>query len=219
MMLDSFRPMRVQDGSTVQSAAARPQAGTINWTHGLLLVVAALLLAASLYLPWWRMTMFAPQYPKGLTVETMLTELRGDVFELNGLNHYIGMMNLEDAAPLEKAMAPYAVWAFAALTVLSIFVRGKVAWLLRLPLILFPLAFMLDLNVWLYIAGHNLDPRAAITMDPFMPKMLGYGKIAQFAIQGTLLSGFYLALTAALLSLYTLVGPRLLRRRSKGGKA
>ncbi|NJN82438.1 MAG: hypothetical protein HC802_09295 [Caldilineaceae bacterium] len=41
----------------------------------LLFVVAAVLLIVSIFLPYWQLTLNAPQYPKGLTIEAYLNRL------------------------------------------------------------------------------------------------------------------------------------------------
>src|SRR5262245_55551476 len=70
----------------------------------LALGLAGLLLAASIYLPYWKMTLLAPQYPDGLRVQAHLDRLTGDVREIDGLNHYIGMRPLGEAAAFERSM-------------------------------------------------------------------------------------------------------------------
>src|SRR3990172_12431548 len=60
----------------------------------LLFIAAAALLVISVFLPYWQLTLHAPQYPQGLHVQSYLNRLDGDVKEINGLNHYIGMRPL-----------------------------------------------------------------------------------------------------------------------------
>jgi copper chaperone NosL len=48
---------------------------------------------------------------------------------------------------------------------------------------------------WLYRYGHDLDPRAAIKLGPFMPPVIGYQRMANFHVWsypglGTWLLGF-----------------------------
>jgi len=182
---------------------------------GLLLLAAAGLLLASWRLPWWSLTMYAPQYPQGLTITTTLSDMSGDVDELNGLNHYIGMMRLEDAAPFERSIVDYAVPAVAGLAVVAIMASGVLAWVLAVPLVSFPFVFIADLYGWLYYAGHSLDPKAALSssIGPFTPTVIGEGVIAQFRTVGSMKMGFYVALVAACLAVAAL----LVSRRPQGG--
>ena len=71
-----------------------------------LLMLAALLLVISVFLPYWRMTMFAPQYPKGLRVEVFVNRLEGDVAEVDALNHYLGMPPLDEGGRLVLPVGP-----------------------------------------------------------------------------------------------------------------
>jgi copper chaperone NosL len=175
-----------------------------------LLVIAAVALTLSLLLPYWSITLHAPQYPRGLTVQAYATRLTGDVREVDGLNHYIGMMELNDAARLERAVAPVAVPAIALLALASLWVPGRWVWLAIAPILLYPFVFLADLFAWLYHAGHSLDPTAALSssIKPFTPRLLGEGTIGQFSTVATLGIGFYVALGAALLTLVVTLAQR-----------
>jgi len=164
------------------------------------------MLAASLAFPYWQMTLYAPQYPQGLRAFVYLTHVAGDAEEISLLNHYIGMKPLDEAAPLERRLAVPVVLLFAALAVLSSTQRGLWRWLLRLPLVLFPVGFCADLVAWLWYFGHSMDPLAPMRLDPFMPVVLGEGRIAQFRTVASFHVGFYLALGGSLLSLWDLRG-------------
>ncbi len=148
----------------------------------ILFVVAALLLLVSIFLPYWKMTLLAPQYPGGLHVTAYVNELTGDVTEIDGLNHYIGMRPLNEAAKLERSVSIFAIGALALLVLAAIFVHTKWVVLLVLPAIFMPVVFLLDLQFWLRDFGLNLDETAALSsaIDPFVPKVLGSGMIAQF---------------------------------------
>ncbi len=167
-------------------------------------LLAAALLAGSSLLPYWRIVLYAPQYPGGLQALVYLTHVAGDAQEITTLNHYIGMKPLEEAAPVERAVAMPVVLLFGALAVLSGTRTGPWRWLLRLPLVLFPLGFTADLAAWLWHYGHSMDPAAPIRLEPFMPVLLGTGKIAQFTTIAQFHVGFYVALLASLLALLDL---------------
>jgi O-antigen/teichoic acid export membrane protein len=52
----------------------------------------------------------------------------------------------------------------------------------------------------MYQYGHSLDPKAAVRVDPFMPPMFGYKKLANFEVYSYPQLGSYaLALGAAVL--------------------
>src|SRR5215510_5378050 len=87
------------------AAVTRPRTRLLDAPIGalprVLLVVAALCLVPAWFFPLWNMTMFAPQYPDGLRLHIYSHELAGgnggqDVREINVLNHYIGMRDLQE---------------------------------------------------------------------------------------------------------------------------
>lgn len=180
----------------------------------ILLALAAACLILSIFLPYWNMTLEAPQYPNGLQVRTYVNRLEGDVQEIDGLNHYIGMRPLEEAAQLERSLSIVLIAATALLVVAAIFIHSKWAALLSLPAVLYPVVFMLDMYYWLRTFGQNLDPTAALSnyIEPFVPTILGEGLIGQFKTVATLGPGFYLA---SLASILILVGLYFQRRAYK----
>lgn len=168
------------------------------------------------WFPWWGLVMYAPQYPQGLTMLADLQGMTGDVAEINQLNHYIGLMRVDEAAQLERAIAPAMVGLSAVAAAVALLLgRPWPAWLSRLPLILFPAVFLADLKVWLWYAGNHLDPRAALSssIKSFTPTLLGAGQIAQFRTFGWVEVGFWLALAGGLL---VLAGGWLQIRRRQG---
>ena len=167
----------------------------------ILFVAAALLLLVSIFLPYWQMTLLAPQYPGGLHITAYVSELTGDVAEIDGLNHYIGMRPLNEAAKFERSVSVFAISALALLVAAAIFVHTRWVVLLVLPAILMPVVFLLDLQYWLRDFGLNLDETAALSsaIDPFVPKVLGSGMIAQFETIAKPGIGLWLAIAASIL--------------------
>jgi len=177
------------------------------------IVIAGLLLLASLPLPWWQFKVIAPQYPKGLKVSVYVNRLEGDVREISLLNHYIGMKSLEDAAQIERKIAIPGILLTVLLLLVAAFLPPKFSILLSLPALLLPFAFAGDLFFWLWHYGTHLDPEAPIRLPPFIPKIIGTGKVAQFQTFAKFQIGFYLALIAAALVVVNyFVGVRRLRR-------
>lgn len=56
-----------------------------------------------------------------------------------------------------------------------------------------------DFYRWLYEYGHNLDPHAAITIDPYMPPVIGWKRLANFKVISLPGSGAILTGIAAIL--------------------
>lgn len=169
----------------------------------LLLGLAALLLVVSIFLPYWHMVLHAPQYPGGLEVDAYLNRLEGDVEEIDGLNHYIGMRPLGEAAQLERTLSIFAVVVIALLVAAAIYIHNRVAAYLALPALLFPVVFLADLYFWLRSFGTNLDPKAPLSssIDPFVPPVLGRGVVGQFSTVALPGPGLILAAVASLLIL------------------
>jgi hypothetical protein len=167
-----------------------------------LLLAAALLLLTSLFLPYWQITMFAPQYPSGLTVTTYITHVGGQVSEVDILNQYIGMKPLESAALLEKRFGLLLITAMALLLVTAVKIHSPFAAFLSLPAVLYPLIFLGDLQFWLANFGLNLDPHAPLNLavKPFVPHVLGVGYIGQFKSVALPCSGLVLAICATVLA-------------------
>ncbi len=168
-----------------------------------LLGAAGVLLLISIFLPYWKMTLLAPQYPGGLAAVVYVNRITGDVQEIDGLNHYIGMRPLGEAAQLERSLSIYMVSAVSLLVAGAIFIHNKYAVLLTLPALLYPIVFMGDMYYWMRNFGLNLDPTAPLSsaIKPFVPPILGSGMVAQFETIATLEIGMYLALLATVLIL------------------
>ena len=180
-------------------------------------LVAGALILASLALPYWQLDLRAPQYPRGLHVTLWVYKVEGDILEIDGLNHYIGMTKLDGGGERERAVAPFALPILAGLATLAA-VRRRGTWLLAIPPISLPLVFVGDLFYWLFTFGHNLDPRAALSssIHEFTPVLLGPGKVGQFRTTGYFHIGWYLAFLATIMLIAAIV---IRRRRDRAAHA
>jgi hypothetical protein len=165
-------------------------------------MLAGIALVASIFLPYWRFTMSAPQYPKGLRVEVYVNQLAGDVGETDALNHYLGMPPLDEGGQLERSISIYAIGAIALLLLGALFVHNRWASLFALPVIAYPFVFLADLYYILYQYGHSIDPQSALggAIEPFTPPLIGQGMVGQFGTLAEFQPGLYLAFLAALLA-------------------
>ena len=84
-------------------------------TPTVIFMMARILLLVSIFFPYWHMELNAPQYPNGLYLTAYVNHLTGDVREIDGLNHYIGMRPLGEAAAFERAAS---VWMIIAMVLL-----------------------------------------------------------------------------------------------------
>lgn len=179
---------------------------------GVLLLLARIMLLVSLFLPYWHMELVAPQYPDNLHLTAHMNQLSGDVAEIDGLNHYIGMRPLEEAARFERSIGVFAMIGLVVMLEVAGFIHTRWAVLLVLPAILFPAVFLLDLHLWMSHFGTNLDPDAPLSsaIDPFVPPILGTGVVGQFKTVARPGVGLILATAASA----TLVASLFFHRRA-----
>jgi len=167
---------------------------------GFLLLAARVLLLVSLFLPYWHMELQAPQYPDGLHMTAHLNALTGDVAEIDGLNHYIGMRSLYEAAEVERTVGVFVMIAMIVMLEFAAYIHTRWAALLVAPVVLFPVVFLVDLQLWMRHFGLNLDPDAPLSnaVEPFVPTALGKGGIGQFVTIATPGVGLIVAGVASL---------------------
>ena len=72
-----------------------------------LIAVSALLMISAYFLPLWQIILEAPQYPEGLGLKIWLNGITGNVDQINGLNHYIGMKHIIVEDFIEFKILPY----------------------------------------------------------------------------------------------------------------
>ncbi|MDP2481273.1 MAG: hypothetical protein Q8W51_03260 [Candidatus Palauibacterales bacterium] len=148
----------------------------------LMVAVAAALLPA-VFLPIWKITLHAPQYPGGLTVHIYSHTVRGDVQEVNELNHYIGMKAIRAEDFGEFRFVPFFILRFFAFAALAALVaRLPVAAIGYIDFMIFGAVMLVDFQTWLYDYGRRLDPKAPIHLEPFTPKFLGTTQVGQFHV-------------------------------------
>lgn len=168
-------------------------------TPTLIFMIARVLLLVSIFFPYWHMELEAPQYPNGLFLTAYVNHLTGDVKEIDGLNHYIGMRPLGEAASFERTASVWMIIAMFLLVEGAAFVHSKWAVLLAIPALTFPLGFIADLYYWMRTFGLNLDPEAPLSssVKPFVPTVIGEGGIGQFKTYADMGTGYWLAVGCA----------------------
>src|SRR5262249_46249840 len=104
----------------------------LNLGSRLLLVMAAITIAISLFFPLWKMHLVAPQYSDGLDLYIYAYKIEGGGFngqhlaEINGLNHYIGMKPIQQVDFTEMQLMPF-VFGIIILLILRSIVFGEMA--------------------------------------------------------------------------------------------
>jgi hypothetical protein len=173
-----------------------------------LVLAAALLLLPVYVFPLYDMTMFAPQYPEGLRLHIYSHRLDGghggqDIKEINLLNHYIGMKDLDAEDFTEFKWIPFVVGALGLLFLRTAAI-GRMAHLVDVLVLYlyFGLFSLWSFAYKMYSYGHNLSPAAAVKVAPFTPPLFGYKKLANFEVYSyPAVSSYALALVAAVLLL------------------
>lgn len=178
----------------------------------ILFAVAAGLLMVSILLPYWHLHLEAPQFPDGLDIHAYVNRLEGDVVELEGLNHYVGLDSFENGAVFERSVAVAAILGLAGLLAAAVTVHSRWVVVFTAPAVLFPGIFVVDLQWWLWRYGHNLDMSApfADAVGTFTPPVFGPAEIAQFDTLALPGLGLVLAVIASGLTMYGLVRHRRL---------
>ena len=179
-----------------------------KWLPSLAFVAAAVLLLVSISQPYWGLVLQAPQYPGGLQMRVFVNYMTGDedprldeVHEIDGLNHYIGMKSLYDAAKIEQSIAIPAVILMVVLLIVAALWQRRWTWVLTIPALTFPFIFLADLTFWMTYYGQNLDPYAPLSsaIQPFTPPILGEGVIGQFSTVAYVDTGWYIIFTGTVL--------------------
>lgn len=194
------------------------------WTRPVLLLLL-IPLVVGLTRPLWHLEMQAPQYREGLSLDVYAHTLKGghdgkDVFEINILNHYIGMKKLDRDALTELDWLPFGFGALGLLLV-RVAALGNVRALVDLSALV---AYFGGFSVFRFVLklrsyGHDLAPDAPIKVEPFTPAIWGEKQVGNFATQAAPASGSYLiAVFAAgviLLTLFHLIEGRRRERRAQ----
>src|SRR3989338_8344101 len=107
--------------------------------------ISLTVLILSFFLPYWKLRVVAPQYPKGLDITLYLNRVEGDTHEIDILNHYIGMRSLQKAAPLERSIAVPGFIVACLFLLSAVFLRYQFSIFFVIPAVILPTFFALDL--------------------------------------------------------------------------
>lgn len=181
----------------------------LSVTSRILVAFASGALIAIYFLPAWRIDLFAPQYPEGLSMYIWINKLSGDIDIINGLNHYIGMKHISEEMFPEFKYLPYVVAFFLLLGMITA-ITGKRKLLFSYVILTFAGGILVpyDLYRWGYKYGHELDPKAAIQVPglSYQPPVFGHKRLLNFDaysfpdIAGWIVVGAGLLATAVLIA-------------------
>jgi copper chaperone NosL len=184
----------------------------------ILLAVAVLSMLAAYRLPMWEIHLWAPQYPEGLNMKIWLDHLSGDFDIINGLNHYIGMALIKEEMFPEFKFMGYVLGFLIFMGMLPVIIGRRVFLLIFVALLFIAGGLGLwDFYRWGHDYGHNLDPKAAISVPgmTYDPPIIGYKNLLNFtAYSGPDKGGWILIIAGAIT--VALFAWELWRFRKKG---
>ena len=153
----------------------------------IILIVAALILILAFFFPIWYIDLEAPQYPEGIGLEIWLNKIAGqkpnDLANINGLNHYIGMKEINPDAIPEMKIMPFIIIFLIVFGLIS-GISGKRSLVYIWIVLFFVVAAvgLYDFYMWEYDYGHNLNPHAAIKIPgmAYQPPLIGSKMLLNF---------------------------------------
>lgn len=175
--------------------------------HRITMAIGALLLVALYFLPIWSISLEAPQYPEGIGLNIYINTIEGkqpqDLQNINGLNHYIGMKEIQPDSIAELKYMPPII-AFLIVTGLAVAFWGNRKWVMAwlILFIMLAIAGLVDFYLWEYDYGHNLNPNAAIKVPgmTYQPPLIGSKALLNFNAVSLPHTGFFFALASMVLA-------------------
>lgn len=152
-------------------------------TERVIVAIASLSLIIIFFVPIWRIDLFAPQYPEGLTMKIWYNDIKGQIDIINGLNHYIGMRKISVAMFPEFAFLGYVVAFYIALgLVIAAIGKRKILFWYIIFTLFGGLFALYDYYRWGYEYGHNLDDTAPIKVPglSYQPPIIGHKRLLNF---------------------------------------
>lgn len=191
------------------------------WTRPVL-VLLLVPLVIGVMKPLWHITMEAPQYPNGLSLEIYSHTIVGghdgaDISEINILNHYIGMKKLDRVMFTELDWLPFGFGALG-LLLLRVSALGNVRSLVDLStMAIYFTGFSLFRFIFkMYAYGHDLAHDAPIKIKGFTPALWGTKEVGNFTTHAEPGIGSYLiSISVVGVLLVTLIHLIEGRRRAK----
>lgn len=146
----------------------------------LTMAAGALMLLGLYFMPFWTITMHAPQYPEGIGMYIHIDDVTGhkrhDLRNINTLNHYIGMAEIHAEDFPEFVIMPWIVGMLILLGLLAALTgsyRLVLTWIALM--VILGIVGLVDFYLWGYDYGNNLSPDAPIKVPgmSYQPPMLG----------------------------------------------
>lgn len=178
----------------------------MNTLSKILVAIASIILIVLYFVPFWQVSMTAPQYPEGIGMHIWVNQITGmkpnNLQSINILNHYIGMKAIIPDAIPELRIMPFLV-GFFVVSGLAVAFVGKRTFLILWVVLLAATAAvgMYDYYLWGYDYGHNLSPDAAIKIPgmAYQPPLIGTKTLLNFTATSLPYIGGYILVLSILL--------------------
>ncbi len=200
----------------------------LNVPSRVLILIAAIALIPSLFTPMWHMNFQSQQYPEGLELDIYANSLVGgddgnDLTEINILNHYIGMAELKEEEFTEFKWIPLIIGFMIVLTLRSV-VIGTFSTVIDILVFFAYFSLFSMWRFWYMLTsyGRELDPKAAVQVEPFTPPLFGTKMVGQFTVTSypsysvIFFSLFLLLLVLAVFVTYRQENILLFNKKNKG---
>ncbi len=152
--------------------------------------IAALLPLCLFIFPLWRISLYAPQYPDGVTIYLWINNItgatEGALQNINILNHYVGMGVISTESFPEFQYMSYIILSLTGLGLLSAFFNKRLLFLLWSSMFsLIGLIGIYDFYSWEYKYGHMLSPEAPIKVPgmAYQPPLFGTKVLLNFVAE------------------------------------
>jgi len=153
----------------------------------IIFIIGAIALLGTFLSPIWRITLEAPQYPKGVTMYIWVNKLSGDepgtLQNINILNHYVGMKMIEPESIPELKYFPMVIISMSILGIIFGFINNKKLWIAwGIILLILGALGIYDFYLWEYDYGHNLSDEAPIKVpgQAYQPPLIGSKMLLNF---------------------------------------
>ena len=184
----------------------------MNIKSKIIVIVASLILILSFFFPIWYIDLEAPQYPEGIGLEIWLNKIAGqkpnDLTNINGLNHYIGMKEINPDAIPEMKIMPFIIIFLIVFGLIS-GISGKRSLVYIWIVLFFVVAAvgLYDFYMWEYDYGHNLNPHAAIKIPgmAYQPPLIGSKMLLNFNAISMPHMGSYILVAAVVLAVLAII--------------
>lgn len=171
-----------------------------NKSMALILTVIAIgMFVAATFFPLWKVNLIAHNYPQGLKMIAYGTTMDGDLYELNIINHYVGMQHIKPDDIKIMGLFYYAVGGCILMMIVGLFLSKKLKKILTWLLLCFPIGVLVVIQYYMYTFGNNLDPGAPFRMKAFTPLVLGTSTVMNFKAEAMVGLGFILMVVAIFL--------------------